>query len=72
MAAKPPRSDFALPGGRFPLNTPGRRAAAPGLAAYSEKKGNITAGQAAEVTRKATGSAPKWPHMSSKVDRRDK
>lgn len=47
------RSDFALPGGRFPLNKPGRVAAAPGLAAYSFKKGNITAAQKATVDRKA-------------------
>jgi hypothetical protein len=51
--AKAPRTDFALPGGKFPLNTPGRVAAAPGLAAYSERKGNITPGQEAEVKRKA-------------------
>jgi hypothetical protein len=51
--SKAPRGDFALPGGRFPLNTAGRRKAAPGLARYSEAKGNITAAQAAEVARKA-------------------
>ena len=53
MAKKPKRGDFALSGGRFPLNTPGRVAAAPGLARYSEAKGNITAAQAAEVAAKA-------------------
>ena len=39
--SKAPRADFALGGGKFPLNTPGRVAAAPGLAAYSERKGNM-------------------------------
>jgi hypothetical protein len=51
MAKK--RADFALPGGRFPLNTPGRVKAAPGLARYSESKGNISAGQADMVMAKA-------------------
>jgi hypothetical protein len=55
--AKPPRSDFALPGGKFPLNTPGRVKAAPGLAGYSESKGNITPAQEAEVKRKAAQKA---------------
>jgi hypothetical protein len=50
---KAPRADFALAGGKFPLNTPGRVAAAPGLAAYSRAKGNITAAQEATVDRKA-------------------
>jgi hypothetical protein len=51
--SKPMRGDFALSGGRFPLNTPGRRKAAPGMAAYSFKKGNITAAQKAQVDRAA-------------------
>lgn len=46
---KAPRADFALAGGKFPLNTPGRVAAAPGLAAYSESKGNISPAQEATV-----------------------
>lgn len=50
---KAPRADFALPSGKFPLNTPGRVAAAPGLAAYSERKGNITPAQEATVKAKA-------------------
>ena len=53
------RGDFALPGGRFPLNTPGRIKAAPGLARYSEAKGNITAAQAEEVARKAAAKRAK-------------
>lgn len=40
--AKAPRGDFAIAGGRFPLNTPGRVAAAPGLAEYSHDKGNLS------------------------------
>lgn len=51
--AKAPRGKFALGGGKFPLNTPGRIKAAPGLARYSEKKGNISASQAKTVIRKA-------------------
>lgn len=48
------RTDFALPSKKaFPLDTPGRIAAAPGLAAYSAKKGNITKAQEATVKRKA-------------------
>lgn len=50
---KKPRAQFALGDGKFPLNTAGRVAAAPGLAAYSRAKGNITAAQEAEVDRKA-------------------
>jgi hypothetical protein len=53
MMAKTKRGDFALSGGRFPLNTPGRVKAAPGLARYSEAKGNISAAQAEEVAAKA-------------------
>ena len=51
--AKPPRADFALPGGKFPLNTAGRVKVAPELAAVSRKKGNITAAQEATVDRAA-------------------
>jgi hypothetical protein len=51
--AKTPRGDFALPGGKFPLNTPGRIKAAPGLAAYSAGKGNLSKGQVATVKSKA-------------------
>jgi hypothetical protein len=53
MMAKKPRGDFALSGGRFPLNTPGRVKAAPGMARYSEAKGNISPEQAAIVAAKA-------------------
>jgi hypothetical protein len=59
MAKKPPRGDFALSGGRFPLNTPGRVKAAPGLARYSEAKGNISAAQADEVAAKARAKRKK-------------
>jgi hypothetical protein len=59
--AKAPRADFALPegtrtsGGKgaYPLNTPGRVKAAPGLAARSEAKGNITKAQEARVDKAA-------------------
>jgi len=48
------RGDFALPKrGMFPLNTPGRVKAAPGLAARSEKAGTITKAQEATVKRAA-------------------
>jgi len=54
---KAPRAKFALPGGTkasggkpaFPMNTPGRVAAAPGLAGRSQAAGNISAAQAAKV-----------------------
>ncbi len=62
--SKTPRGDFALPAKKaFPLNTPGRVAAAPGLASYSEAKGNITPAQAATVKVKAHERAapPKRP-----------
>lgn len=49
--SKPTRGQFALSGGRFPLNTPGRVKAAPGLARYSEKKGNLSAAQVRQVDR---------------------
>jgi hypothetical protein len=48
------RSDFALPSRRmFPLNTPGRVAAAPGLAERARKAGTITSSEEATVKRKA-------------------
>lgn len=57
---KPPRAEFALPGGTksnpapgYPLNTPGRVAAAPGLAARSEKMGNISKAQESKVNAAA-------------------
>jgi len=59
MAKKPARGKFALAGGKFPLNTPGRVKAAPGLARYSEKKGSITASQAKTVIRKAKAAKGK-------------
>lgn len=49
LAKKVARGDFALPGGRFPLNTPGRIKAAPGLASRSAAVGNISPAQAAKV-----------------------
>lgn len=55
--SKAPRGDFALSGGRFPMNTEGRKKAAPGLAAYSHAKGNITAAEEAQVDR-AAGAHP--------------
>lgn len=59
MAAKKrkaPRSKFALPGKKFPLNTLGRIKAAPSLAARSRKAGNITRAQEATVKRKAAAA----------------
>jgi hypothetical protein len=51
------RGNFALPGKRaFPLNTPGRVAAAPGMAARSAAAGNITPEQATMI-RKAAAKA---------------
>lgn len=56
MAKSTPRGKFALPGGKFPLNTPGRIAAAPGLAERSAKAGNISQAQAATVKKKAAAA----------------
>lgn len=53
------RSDFALPGKHFPLNTPGRVKAAPGLAARSEKAGNITKAQEQKVVKAAAKKSGK-------------
>lgn len=51
------RSGFALPGRRmFPLDSPGRVAAAPGLAERSRKAGTITAAEEATVKRKAAAA----------------
>lgn len=50
MATKK-RADFALPGGRFPLNTPGRRKVAVKDAVVSERAGNISSQQVAAVRR---------------------
>lgn len=48
------RSDFALPSrGMFPMNTAGRRSAAPGLAARAQKAGTITAAEKKKVDRAA-------------------
>ena len=48
------RGGFALPGRRmFPLNTPGRVAAAPGMAERARRAGTITASEEATVKRKA-------------------
>lgn len=52
------RSDFALPARRmFPLNTPGRVAAAPGDAARARRAGTITAAEEATVKRKAAAKS---------------
>lgn len=54
------RGDFALPKKKaFPLNTPGRVAAAPGLATRSQRAGNISAAEAATVRRKAAAKRKK-------------
>lgn len=70
-SAKTPRGNFALPGGTktsggkgaYPMNTPGRVKAAPGLAAKSEALGNISKAQEMKVDRAAAAkrgnSAPK-------------
>ena len=48
------RSEFALPARRmFPLNTPGRVAAAPGDAEKARRAGTISAAEEATVKRKA-------------------
>lgn len=48
------RGEFALPARHmFPLNTPGRVAAAPGMAERARKAGTITAAEEATVKRKA-------------------
>lgn len=48
------RGGFALPGRRmFPLNTPGRVAAAPGMAERSRRAGTITAAEETTVKHKA-------------------
>ena len=52
--AKKARGEYALPAKKaFPLNTAGRVKAAPGLARYSESKGNISAAEADSVISKA-------------------
>lgn len=64
---KAPRAKFALPGGTktsggggaYPLNTPGRVAAAPGLAARSQKLGNISKAQEQKVDRAAAAKRGK-------------
>jgi hypothetical protein len=47
--AKAPRADFALSGGRFPLNTPGRVQVADKDAAIARAHGTISAGEEAQV-----------------------
>jgi len=49
--AKAPRAEFALPGGRFPLNTPGRVKVADKDAAIARKAGTINAAEEAKVKR---------------------
>jgi len=61
--SKAPRADFALPGGRFPLNTPGRVQIADKDAAIARAHGTITAAEEATVKRKVAekqhgGSTP--------------
>lgn len=50
--SKAPRADFALSGGRFPLNTAGRVQVADKDAAIAEKSGSITPAERATVERK--------------------
>lgn len=57
MSAKAPRADFALPGGRFPLNTPGRRKVAVKDAVISQRAGNISAADVATIRRKVAAHA---------------
>lgn len=66
------RANFALPGGRFPLNTPGRRKIAPELAAYSERKGNISKAQEQMVVRKAREKRTPVAKVDSKKPNMDK
>ncbi len=49
MAATKKRADFALPKGKFPLNTAGRRKVAPLDAKIAEEKGTITESQEKRV-----------------------
>lgn len=58
---KPKRSDFALRGGRFPMNTPGRRAIAPMMAKHALNRGTISRAQYEKVIRKAGRVAHKAP-----------
>lgn len=58
-APKLPRADFALPGGKFPLNTPGRRQVADKDAAVAKKAGTISASQEAAVKRKVKATRGK-------------
>jgi hypothetical protein len=50
-AGKAPRADFALSGGRFPLNTAGRRKVADKDATVARKAGTISAAEQAKVKR---------------------
>lgn len=51
------RGYFALSGGRFPLNTPGRRKVAALAATRSYHKGNISRAQMQKVKRKARAAS---------------
>ena len=61
--SKAPRGDFALPGGRFPLNTTGRVQVADKDAAIARKAGTITPAQEAQV--KAAVAAKRSPNATS-------
>lgn len=53
LSKKTPRGAFALSGGRFPLNTEGRRRIAPLMAKRSLERGTITQAQYQKVVRLA-------------------
>lgn len=53
---KAPRAKFALSGGRFPLNTPGRVQVAPKDAAIAERAGSITPAERQTVDNKAAAA----------------
>lgn len=57
--AREKRAEFAISGGRFPLNTTGRVKAAPGLAGRSEKAGNISKAQERTIDAKAAAARKK-------------
>jgi hypothetical protein len=62
-----PKSEFALPGGRFPLNNPSHDRAALSGASRAENAGTITPAQKSTIDAKAHAKlgAPAAPHPRS-------
>lgn len=48
-----PKSEFALPGGRYPVNDRGHAIAAKGRATQQLKRGNLTIAEAQKIRSKA-------------------